>query len=173
MAKENICLESANVALIRGPYREIVEESLRSLASSEDVLVIDVMDVCNTYTFAKFGLTMPDIAIFTPITAYHLKQFIEEELSRCMAEKGAKTIAVLGLNPLFYDPNILDFEYVDLFRNIVGEIRRVATENGSQVLILTSEETPDCSRDAVLTEELDSIVDYVFNLNEMKVCATH
>jgi len=189
MAREILCPDTANnvcghhdrtvvgsatVALVRGPYKDVVEQSLLALASSKETLVIDVLDIFNEHTFAKYNLNVPDdIEVFAPITAFHFNQFVETELGRRIMEKSIKTIAILGFRPLFLDPNILDFEYIDLFKNIIGGLKQIAAENGAQVLILTFEEVHNCERDSELTKTLDSLSDIVFNLGEMKVCATH
>tara|TARA_Y100000310_G_C20406387_1_gene679859 strand:+ start:232 stop:795 length:564 start_codon:yes stop_codon:yes gene_type:complete len=187
MVRENPCLEtaticghhnasvvgSANVALIKGPYRDVVEQSLRSLASAEDVLVIDAADVINEFMLNKYGrcIAINEAQVFSPVNAFHFKQFVEEELANLLASGKFNTVAVFGAKPLFFDPNLLDFEYVDLFKSVIDNLRNVASENGAQVVILTFEEGFDCSRDVALTEELTASADLVFNLGELAIPA--
>ena len=59
MASKTPCLESANVALIRGPYKEVVEKSLSVLADSEDTLIIDAADVFNDFIASKYNVSPP------------------------------------------------------------------------------------------------------------------
>ena len=187
MARENPCLDtvticghhnasvvgSANVALIKGPYRDVVEQSLHALASAEDVLVIDAADVINEFMLNKYSrcITINEAQVFSPVNAFHFKQFVEEELARLLADGNFKTVAVFGAKPLFFDPNLLDFEYLDLFRSVIDNLRKVSSENGAQVVILTFEEEFDCSRDVALTAELTTSADLVFDLGELAISA--
>ena len=163
---------SANVALINGPYRDIVEQSLRALVGAENTLVIDAADVVNETSIKKYApeLSLFDMNLVKPVTAFQLKWFVDEELSKWM-DDGIETVVIFGLKPLFFDQNVLSCEYLELFRRVTADMKKITSELNRQVITLTFSEQFDCIRDSVLTSELESFADLVFNLSELEVCA--
>lgn len=174
MASRTNIRKSANVALIKGKYKDVMDKTLDTLADSKDTLIIDAADIFNDFTLSKYGLSDPirNSLIFSPITAFQLKRFVDEELSELLAGSGAKTVAILGLKPLFFDPNITDYEYKSLFSSLIYNLKKVTFNIGAELLILTFDEEYNSERNSVLSESLISTADVVFNLNELQVCAT-
>ncbi len=176
MARRNHLSVAPNVALIRGCYKDVVEQMLRTLANSkEGVLVIDAADVVNEATIKKYApeLSLFDLDLVRPVSAFQLKWFVEEELARWIKYKGVETVVIFGMKPLLFDQNVLDSECVRVLQDVLQGVRRVTQQEGSQVVTLTFSERFDNSRDAKLTEALESSVDFVFDLNELAVCAVH
>lgn len=169
MAREVLVQERANVALVRGPYKQIVKQSLKPLAESKDTLIIDAADVFNAFTLGSdTGLT--NKKMFSPTTAFQLKEFVEEEMTHFLKDEGIRNIAILGVEPLFLDPNLLDYEYKSFLERLLSNIKYKAGQVGANVVILTFEEGYSSDRYADVVSTVAANADIEFNVCEMEPC---
>lgn len=168
MANKNSVGKNATVALIKGRYYDIVEQSVKSLA--DGALVIDAADIFNDLTLSKYGITADSIDVFSPVTVFQLKNFVDEELREKLASGNVRTLIVAGLKSVFFDSNILDGEYLGMFRDMINNIKDVAAEYDVGVTMFAFDEKYANPRDELLDTALVAEADLVFELAGQELC---
>ncbi len=148
---------SANgVMLVRGPYDKVTLEALQ-FASDPMCAIIDAADVFNPLNTVGSD---PNI-VAAPVTAFQLKKFVDEELSK---HKDCSVLVVLSLKNLFFDSNMLEEEYLSVFSEIVSKIRRFSKRECVSVVNFEFAEQFEHARNEDLDKMLEIGADWIVTL---------
>lgn len=168
MANKNSIGKNATVALIKGRYCDVVEQGVKSLGKG--TLVIDAADIFNELNIAKFGVASDAYEVFSPVTVFQLKNFVDTELGEKLSSGNVNNILVAGLKSVFFDSNVFDDEYLMLLKEVVDRLRVSAAEYGVGLTMFEFEEKYANARDELLDNALSAEADLVFELAGQELC---